>query len=37
MEGFPSVFDGQVRVMDGEQFHMMTLTENAVHFCVRTP
>ena len=30
-EEFPSVFDGQVRVMDGEQFHI-TLTENAVPF-----
>ena len=36
MEEFPSVFDGQVRVMDGEQFHV-TLTENAVPFCVKTP
>ena len=35
-EEFPSVFDGQVRVMDGEQFHI-TLTENAVPFCVKTP
>ena len=36
MEEFPSVFDGQVTVMDGEQFHI-TLTENAVPFCVKTP
>ena len=36
MEEFPSVFDGQVRVIDGEQFHI-TLTENAVPFCVTTP
>ena len=36
MEEFPSLYDGQGRVMDGEQFHI-TLTENAVPFCVKTP
>ena len=34
MEELPSVFDGQVRVMDSEQFHI-TLTKNAVPFCVK--
>ena len=29
---FSSVFNGQVRVMDGEQFHV-TLKENAVPLC----
>ena len=37
MEELPSVFDGQVRVMDNEQFHITTQTENAVPFCVKTP
>ena len=36
IDEFPSVFDGQVRVMDGEQF-CITLVENAVPFCVKTP
>ena len=33
---FPSVFDGQIKVMEGEEFHI-TLTENAKPFCIRTP
>ena len=33
---FPSIFDGQVRTMDGETFHI-TLTEDAQPFCVNTP
>ena len=36
MEELPSVYDGQVRVMNAEQFHI-TLTENAVPFCIKTP
>ena len=33
---FPSVFDGQINTMDGEEFHI-TLTEDAQPFCVNTP
>ena len=36
MEEFPSVFDGQVRTMPGEQFHI-SLTKDAHPFCVTTP
>ena len=36
IDEFPSVFDGQVRVMDGEQFGIV-LVENAIPFCVKTP
>ena len=36
MKEFPTVFDGQVRVMEGEQFHIK-LQDNAVPFCVKTP
>ena len=36
MAEFPSVFDGQVRTMPGEQFHI-SLTEDARPFCVTTP
>jgi len=36
MDEFPAVFNGQVRVMEGEQFHI-TLAEDAVPFCVKTP
>ena len=36
IDEFPLVFDGQIRVMDGEQF-CITLVENAVPFCVKTP
>ena len=36
IEEFPSVFDGQVRVMDGEQF-CIALAENTIPFCVKTP
>ena len=36
IDEFPSVFDGQVRVMDGERFHI-ALAENAIPFCVKTP
>ena len=36
MTEFPSIFDGQVRSMEGEQFHM-SLTDNATPFCVNTP
>ena len=33
---FPSVFDGQIKTMDGEKFHI-TLTSDAQPFCVHTP
>ena len=33
---FPSVFDGQVRTMEGEKFHISVM-EEAVPFCVKTP
>ena len=33
---FPLVFDSKIRVMEGEQFHI-SLTENAIPFCVKTP
>ena len=36
IDEFPSVFDGQVRVMDGEHFRI-ALAENAIPFCVKTP
>ena len=36
MAEFPSVFDGQVHTMPGEQFHI-SLTEDACPFCVTTP
>ena len=36
MEEFPSVFDGQVRTMPGEQFHI-ALTKDAHPFCVTIP
>jgi len=36
MKECPTVFDGQVQVMEGEQFHIR-LQENAVPFCVKSP
>ena len=33
---FPSVFDGQIRTMPGEKFHI-SLTQGARPFCVTTP
>lgn len=36
IEEFPSVYDGQVRVMDGEQFRIV-LAEDAIPFHVKTP
>ena len=33
---FPTVFDGNIRVMEGEEFHI-TLTEHAKPFCVNAP
>jgi len=33
---FPSVFDGVVRAMDAEEFHIY-LTANAKSFCVTSP
>ena len=36
MAEFPSVFDGQVKVMDGKEFRI-ELIDNAQPFCVQTP
>jgi len=36
MAEHPSVFDGQVRVMEGEMF-TITLQDDAVPFCIKTP
>jgi len=36
MGQYPMVFDGQIRVMAGETFHI-TLVDNAVPFCVKAP
>lgn len=36
MSEFPSVFDGQIRTMPGEKFHI-SLTDDAQPFCVYTP
>lgn len=36
MKEFPTVFDGQVRVMEGEQFRIQ-LQDNAIPFCIKTP
>ena len=36
MREFPSVFDGRIKTMDEEKFHI-TLAENAKPFCVNTP
>lgn len=33
---FPSVFDRQIKTMEGEKLHI-TLTDNAKPFCVNTP
>ena len=33
---FPSVFDNQIRSMDGEQFHI-SLTRDAKPFCIKAP
>ena len=36
MTQYPTVFDGQIRIMEGEKFHI-TLIDDAVPFCVKTP
>ena len=36
IDAFPSVFDDQIKTMEGEVFHI-SLTEDAQPFCVRTP
>ena len=36
MEDFPRVFDGHIRTMPGEEFHIR-LREDARLFCVTTP
>ena len=33
---YPTIFDGQIRSMEGEKFHI-SLTDNARPFCVNTP
>jgi len=36
MKEYPTVFDGQIRVMEGEQF-LIKIQDNAVPFCVKSP
>ena len=36
VKAFPMVFDGQIRIMQGEKFHI-SLAANAKPFCVNTP
>ena len=36
MKEFPSVFDGQIKTMDGEEFYI-SLTDDTKPFCVNTP
>ena len=36
MKEFPNVFDGQIKTMDGEEFHI-SLMDDAKPFCVNTP
>ena len=36
MKEFPEVFNGQIKTMDGEEFHI-SLTDDAKPFCVNTP
>jgi len=36
VDQYPVVFDGQVRVMEGEKFHI-ALMDDAVPFCIKTP
>ena len=36
VKAFPMVFDGQIRIMQGENFHI-SLAANAKPFCVNTP
>ena len=36
IDEFPSVFDDEIKTMEGEVFHI-SLTENAHPFCVHTP
>ena len=36
MSAYPTVFDGQIRSMEGEQFHI-SLTDDVKPFCVNTP
>jgi len=36
MKEFPEVFNGQIKTMDCEEFHI-SLTDNAKPFCVNTP
>ena len=36
MQDFPTVFDGQIRMMKEEQFHIF-LVEGAVPFCMKIP
>lgn len=36
MKEFPTVFDGHIKTMDGEEFHI-SLTDDAKPFCINTP
>jgi len=36
MSAFPTIFDGHIRVMQGEEFHI-AITDAAKPFCVHTP
>ena len=36
MATFPTVFDGQIRIMQGEEFHI-AIDDTAKPFCVHTP
>ena len=36
MQEYPTVFDGLIKTMEGEKFHI-SLTDNAKPFCVNTP
>ena len=35
MQKFPTVFDGKIRMMEGEEFHIL-LIEGATSICVKT-
>ena len=36
MKEFPSVFNGQIKPMEGEEFHI-SITDDAKPFCLKTP
>ena len=37
MQELSTVFDGHIRMKEGEEFHMLKLVEGALSFCVKTP